>query len=102
MDDGDVVSFEVSSRNWASSESVRVVGRDIFRFRRRVNSRSSCLRFAGTVSGESERIVLACLRRELRVSLGFEEVVVSGASGALPSSFGGGSEDSWSLGGLEV
>lgn len=81
-DDGGMLSLAVSSRNWASRESVRVVGREMFRFRRRLKARSSCLRFAGTVSGESERIVRACLRREVMVSLGSAGGVGSGASGA--------------------
>ncbi len=67
----EMLSLAVISRSWASMLSVGEVGRDRVRFRVRWKARRSCLRFAERVAAdEPERIDLALLRRDVRVSLG--------------------------------
>lgn len=95
-----LVRREVSSRNWASSESLRMVGRERFCFTSLRKARMSCLRFAGRAVGGLERRVLARATRVLSVSLGSEvgRSGVEASSGAEGEVSAGSSEGSASVG----
>ena len=95
-----LVRREVSSRNWASSESLKMVGRERFCFTSLRKARMSCLRFAGRAVGGLERRVLARATRVLSVSLGSEvgRSGVEASSGAEGEVSAGSTEGSASVG----
>lgn len=67
---GDMLSWEVISKSWASRLSVREVGRERVRFRVRWKARRSCFRFPVRVEAEGpERMDFALKRMVARVSL---------------------------------